>query len=97
LDALTARTSQLQGIVLEPAKSVIGRNTIDCMKSGAIYGSASMLDGMIDRIEEALGQKTTVVATGGLGKCVTPCCKHEIIYDDSLLLKGLWLIYQKNQ
>lgn len=96
LDALTARTSQLQSIGLEPAKSVIGRNTIDCMKSGAIYGSASMLDGMIDRIEQELGQKATVVATGGLGKFVVPYCTHKIIYDDALLLKGLWLIYQKN-
>ncbi|MEF9970626.1 MAG: type III pantothenate kinase [Ruthenibacterium sp.] len=96
LDALTARTSQLQSIGLEPAKAVIGRNTIDCMKSGAIYGSAAMLDGMIDRIEEEMGEKTTVVVTGGLGKFVVPYCKHKIIYDDALLLKGLWLIYQKN-
>ncbi|MEG1873101.1 MAG: type III pantothenate kinase, partial [Ruthenibacterium sp.] len=96
LDALTARTSQLQSIGLEPPKSVIGCNTVDCMKSGAIYGGASMLDGMIDRIQEEMGQKAIVVATGGLGKFVVPYCKHPIIYDDALLLKGLWLIYKKN-
>ncbi|MEG2770663.1 MAG: type III pantothenate kinase, partial [Oscillospiraceae bacterium] len=96
LDALTTKTSLLQSIGLEPTKSVIGRNTIDCMKSGAIYGNASLLDGMLERIETEIGQKATVVATGGLGKFIVPYCKHEIIYDDALLLKGLWLIYKKN-
>lgn len=96
LEALTGRTSQLQSISLEPSKKAIGTNTIDCMKSGVIYGNAAMLDGMIERIEEELGQTATVVATGGLGKCVVPYCKHKVIYDDTLLLKGLWVIYQKN-
>lgn len=66
------------------------------MQSGAIYGNASMLDGMIERIEEEIGEKATVIATGGLGKYVVPYCKHDIIYDSELLLKGLLLIYQRN-
>ena len=66
------------------------------MKSGAIFGQAAMLDGLVERIEEELGQKTTVIATGGLAGCIVPYCKREIIYDNNLLLKGLRIIYEKN-
>lgn len=96
LDSLTSRTSQLPRISLDPPKRLIGKNTIECMKSGILYGNASCIDGMIDRIEEDLGQKTTVVATGGLAGTIIPLCRHNIILDDELLLKGLLLIYQKN-
>lgn len=96
LDSLTSRTSQLPRISLDPPKRLIGKNTIECMKSGILYGNASCIDGMIDRIEEDLCQKTTVVATGGLAGTIIPLCRHEIILDDELLLKGLLLIYQKN-
>lgn len=96
LDSLTSRTSQLPRISLDPPKRLIGKNTIECMKSGILYGNASCIDGMIDRIEEDLGQKTTVVATGGLAGTIIPLCRHDIILDDELLLKGLLLIYQKN-
>ena len=97
LDALTARTSQLPRISLDPPKKTIGKNTIDCMKSGIINGNASCIDGMIDRIEKELGEKATVIATGGLAKSIIPHCLKDIIIDDGLLLKGLWLIYQKNK
>ncbi len=96
LDALTGRTAQLPRISMEPPKKVIGLNTIDCMRSGILNGSAAMLDGLIDRIEEELGKKTTVIATGGLAKFIVPLCKKQIICDDDLLLKGLLFIYQKN-
>lgn len=96
LDSLTSRTSQLPRISLDPPKRLIGKNTIECMKSGILYGNASCIDGMIDRIEEDLGQETTVVATGGLAGTIIPLCRHDIILDDELLLKGLLLIYQKN-
>lgn len=96
LDSLTSRTSQLPRISLDPPKRLIGKNTIDCMKSGILYGNASCIDGMVDRIEEDLGQKVTVVATGGLAGSIAPLCKHDIILDDELLLKGLLLIYKKN-
>lgn len=96
LDSLTSRTSQLPRISLDPPKRLIGKNTIECMKSGILYGNASCIDGMIDRIEEELGQKTTVVATGGLAESVVSLCRHDIILDDELLLKGLLLIYEKN-
>lgn len=97
-DALVSRTAQLPKIAYEAPKHVIGTNTIDCMKSGIMFAGASALDGMIERIEEELGEPCTVVATGGLAGAITPLCRHEgIILDDDLLLKGLRLIYQKNQ
>ena len=66
------------------------------MKSGILYSNASSIDGIIDRIQEEIGNKATVVATGGLAGSVIPLCKREIILDDELLLKGLMIIYNKN-
>lgn len=97
LDALTSRTAQLPGISLDKPRQVIGRNTIDCMRSGMMYGTASMIDGLIDRMEEELGHKSTLIATGGMAQFITPLCKHEIILEKDLLLKGLSIIYQKNK
>lgn len=96
LEALVSHTSQLPKISLDPPKRLIGKNTIECMKSGIIHGNASCIDGMIDRIQEELGQPVTVVATGGLANVIVPHCKHDIIVDDALLLKGLLLIYRRN-
>lgn len=96
LDSLTSRTSQLPRISLDPPKRLIGKNTIECMKSGILHGSAAMLDGMLDRITGELGESVTVVATGGLAGKIVPLCTHRIILDDDLLLKGLNYIYQKN-
>jgi type III pantothenate kinase len=76
---------------------VIGKNTIDCMRSGMIYGTASMIDGLIDRMEEELGHPSTLVATGGMAQFITPLCKHDIILEKDLLLKGLNIIYKKNK
>lgn len=95
-DALTSRTSQLPKIAFDAPKKVIGTNTIDCMKSGIMFSNACAVDGMIDRIEEELGQKCTVVSTGGLAGVIMPLCRKKIIYDDDLLLKGLMIIYNKN-
>lgn len=96
-DALISRTSQLSKIAFETPKKVIGSNTVDCIKSGLLYGNAGMLDGLIERINENLGEKCTVVATGGLSTVVAPLCKNEIIVDEDLLLKGLMVIYNKNK
>lgn len=96
LEALVARTAQLPRITLEAPKKVIGKNTIDCMKSGTIFANAAAIDGVIERIEEELGYPTTVLATGGLAKLIVPHCRRKIILDDELLLKGLKLIYDKN-
>lgn len=97
MDSLTSKTAQLPHISMEPPKKLIGRNTIDCMKSGMIYGNASCIDGMIRRIKKELKREdVTVIATGGLSKVIIPYCEEKIIYDDELLLKGLRLIYEKN-
>ena len=83
-------------VLLIPPKSVIAKNTTDAMDSGMIYGTASMIDGMIDRIQEEMGRELAVVATGGLAKNVVPYCKHKITHDPNLLLKGLRVLYYKN-
>lgn len=97
LDALTSRASQLSGISIDEPKHVIGKNTIECMKSGVLYSSAGAIDGIVARIEEELGQKATVIATGGLAKKIIPYCKSSIVLDEDLLLKGLLRIYEKNK
>lgn len=96
-EALSSSTSQLPRISLEKPEKVIGSNTVDCMKSGAVYGTAAMIDGLADRIETELGEKVTIVATGGNSECIVPVCKRNIIYDSNLLLDGLNIIYKKNK
>lgn len=96
INALASNTSLLQRVSVEAPKKSIATNTVDSMKSGAVFGSADLIDGMIARMEEELGCKTTVVATGGLAGSIIPYCRREIICDDNLLLKGLWILYQKN-
>ena len=96
-DALIGRTSQLPKVAFEKPKKRIGSNTIDCIKSGILYGNAGAIDGIIERFEEELGEKCTVIATGGLAKVIVPLCRREIIIDEDLLLKGLMLIYEKNK
>lgn len=95
LDALISRASQLSGISIEEPKKLIGKNTVDCMKSGILYGNAAAVDGIIDRIEEELGKKVTAIATGGMSGKIIPHCKRKIIQDEDLLLKGLLVIYEK--
>ena len=97
LDALTARASQLSEISIDAPKHVLGKNTIECMKSGVLYSNAAAIDGIVDRVEEELGEKATVIATGGLAKKIVSHCKKEIILDEDLLLKGLLVIYEKNK
>ena len=97
LDALVSNAAQLSQTSLTAPKKVIGKNTLDCMKGGMIYGNAASIDGMIERMEEELGCKCTIVATGGLAKAVIPHCRHDIIIDENLLLKGLQIIYEKNR
>lgn len=96
LEALSNRASQLPHIDISCPKNVIGKNTIECMNSGIIHGNASMLDGMIERVQYELGQEVTVIATGGLAHCIVPYCRHKITLDDNLLLKGLAILYAKN-
>lgn len=97
MEALTDRTALLPGLQLDQPKKAIGRNTIECMRSGIMLGAACMVDGMIERMEEELGYPTTVVATGGIAKFVIPMCKKPITYDKDLLVKGLAALYRDNR
>ena len=97
LDSMSSSTAQLPRISLDTPKKIIGKNTVDCMRSGVIYGNASMIDGMLTRIEQELGEKATVIATGGIAKIILPLCSHVITYDGTLLLKGLLALYEKNR
>ncbi len=96
LKALAENTAQLPSIPIEPPKSVIGANTVECMQSGLVFGTAAMIDGMLDKIETELGETPTVVATGGLSKEIISLCNRNIIYNENLLLDGLRAIYEKN-
>ena len=97
MDALTGGTALLPGLQLDQPKKAIGRNTIDCMRSGIMMGNACMLDGMIDRMEEELGYKTKVIVTGGIARFVVPMCRREMIYDKDLIIKGLATLYRENK
>ncbi len=97
LDALTDKTALLPGLQLDQPKRAIGRNTIDAMRSGIMMGTACMLDGMVERMEQELGQKTTVIATGGIAKFIVPLCKTPMVYDKDLLIKGLAALYCDNK
>ena len=97
MEALTDRTALLPGLQLDQPKRAIGRNTIDAMRSGIMMGTAAMLDGMVERMEQELGSKTTVIVTGGIAKFIVPLCKTPMIYDKDLLIKGLAALYRDNK
>ena len=96
-EALSSRAALLPGIDLDQPRRAVGKNTTDCMRSGIMLGAACMLDGMIERMEQELGERATVVATGGIARFVLPMCRREIAYDRNLLLKGLAVLYQMNR
>ena len=96
LNALSNGTAQLPAISLERPRRAIGTNTVDSMRSGLLLGTAAMLDGMVERMEAELGCSTRVIATGGLARFIVPLCKREMTVDEQLLLRGLYLLYQKN-
>ena len=96
LDALTDRTALLPGLQLDQPKKVIGRNTIDCMRSGVMLGAACMVDGMVERMEQELGYRATVIATGSIARFIVPMCRRDVIYDKDLLVKGLAELYREN-
>ena len=97
LEALSGRAAQLPGIQLDMPQKSIGKNTIDCMRSGIMFGAADTLDGMITRMEKEIGMPTTVVATGGMAPHIVPLCNREIHLERDLLLKGLNILYRKNK
>ena len=98
LDALASSAALLPSISFTKPEKVIGTNTIECMQSGSVYGTAAMLDGLIKRIKKELNEdNVTVVATGGYSRGIIPCCEEEIIFDENLVLDGLRVIYEKSE
>jgi len=93
-DALTAKA--LPFIKFERPKRLIGRDTVDCMRSGVIYANAAMMDGLVDRISDELGGPVLAVATGGISRLIVPACRRYVVHDPNLLLKGLWDLYHRN-
>lgn len=96
MESLTRNAAQLQGISIEPPKKAIGTNTVDCMRSGTVFGNAAMIDGLLDRMSLEIDGEPTIIATGGLSSTIIPYCRHNIILNDELLLLGLEIIYKKN-
>lgn len=97
LRAISVGTAQLPPIAPEPPSDLIGRNTVEALNNGAMFGTAAMLDGLADRVEAQLGAPMTVVATGGLAPYILPCCRRKIEYDADLLFKGLALLWERNR
>ncbi|MBR1410236.1 MAG: type III pantothenate kinase [Prevotella sp.] len=90
LSALSSRASQLSSITIEKPAHFIGRNTLECMQSGILYGTAAMIDGLIDQIIPTLSAAPHIIATGGMSKTIVPHCNHQITIDPHLLFKGLY-------
>jgi type III pantothenate kinase len=96
VNALSAAASQLPKVPIEVPLKCIGTNSIDSMKSGAVFGTASMIDGMAERFETELGASAQIVATGGLAEMICHHTKRDITIDTHLVLRGLQIIYEKN-
>jgi len=96
LDALAAGTAQLPRVALEAPRSAIGKNTVDCMRSGAVFGHAALLDGMIARFRAEAGGEIPVYATGALADAILPHCAAPMTHIPDLVLRGLYRIYRKN-
>lgn len=97
LDALTNKCALLPSVNFSSPKKTIGTNTVDCMRSGIVYGNAAMIDGMIERYEKEVNQKCTLVATGGFASVIIKYCKKDITVNEDLVLEGLKIIYEKNK
>lgn len=97
INALSSGTAQLPQIDISAPSKIIGANTIDAMKCGSVIGTAALIEGMVMRFEEELGEKATVVITGGLGGSIAKELRIPVTVDDNLLLEGLRIIYEKNQ
>lgn len=96
LEALSERAAELPHISIEPPATIFGHNTVDAMRAGVVYGNASMVDGMIHRMEEDGGAVAAVITTGESAPHVLKYCRRQVMNDPNLLLDGLYLIYQKN-
>jgi type III pantothenate kinase len=97
MNALSANAAQLPYIDLNGQAKLLGTNTVDCMRAGAVIGTASMLDGIIGRLERQLGEPVNAILTGGLSSLIAPYCEHEIHQEEDLLIDGLKILYEMNK
>lgn len=96
LNALIGATAALRRVDLVPPPAAIGKNTVEAIQSGLLYGHAGLVDGLVDRLVAELDGDVTVVATGGLASTIVPCCRTVEIVDANLTLDGLRLVYEMN-
>ena len=96
VEALSGRAAELPHIALEEPTSILGRSTIEAMRAGALYGNAGMIDSVIQRMEEAAKPAAAVVMTGSQAEMIRKYCKRSIVYDENLILDGLYALYKKN-
>lgn len=97
LDALANRAAQLRKVEFVKPRSVIGKNTVEALQSGALFGFAGQVDGIIERIIAEIGPVTAVVATGGLAPLVVEESKTITHHEPDLTLEGLRLVFDKNK
>lgn len=97
MNALSAHAAQLPYIDLNGPAKLLGTNTVDCMRSGALIGTAAMLDGLIDRLEDELGESVSPVLTGGVSPLIVPYCRHAFHLEPDILIDGLRILYSKNK
>lgn len=96
LEALAARAAQLRKVELVRPRSAIGKNTVEALQAGALYGFAGQVDGLVRRIEDEIGPVQAVIATGGLAPIVVPESETITHHDPDLTLIGLRLVFEKN-
>ena len=98
VDSLAEKTALLPHIDIQSPRRAIGTCTVDCMRSGAVFGMAGSVDGLIERMAEELGTApASIVATGRMNELLAEHCRHTVVCDDTLLLKGLRIIWEKNR
>jgi type III pantothenate kinase len=97
MDALTERAAALPKIDLTDPRSLIGKTTIDAIRSGVVYGFAGMVDGIVRRLRAELGEETETIATGGLARVIVPHTETIDEVDDMLTLTGLRLLWERNR
>lgn len=96
-DALSAQAAQLPAVDFAPPQSLIGTDTLSCMRSGVLYGAAAAIEGLVQRIEDALGQPAVLALTGGHARRILPCLRRHAEYDEHLLMKGLCQVYRRSR
>jgi type III pantothenate kinase len=96
LEALTSRAAAIPKIDLTPPRALIGKSTVEAIRSGVIYGFAAQVDGMLARLRAELGEETAAIATGGLAEAIVPYCDLIDDIDPLLTLTGLRLIHDRN-